>query len=700
MKIKNILILLSTLVLTIIFASHAALSDDDRKEKLIQNTITQILEEAHYAPQEINDNFSKNVYKLYIENLDYNKMYFTNEQVSVLKTYEVQIDDEIKSQTLNFFKLSLELINQQLKFIEDNYPSILEKPFDYTKEETIEIDAEKRTFVANNTELLDFWRKYLKYQVVDEIVIEGDNQIEAKKLNDTVVLKSFEELEKDARDKILKRYNSRFKRINKINEADRFSAYINSITGAFDPHTSYFPPKDKKDFDIHMSGKLEGIGATLSEKDGFTKVVSIVPGSPSWKQGELKSGDIILKVAQGDAEPVDIVDMRLDESVQLIRGKKGSKVVLTVKKVKGEIVKIPIIRDVVELEEQYAKSAILYDSIHNNTKVGYIYLPQFYGDMQSNDGRRCGEDIKQEVIKLKNENVSGIIIDLRNNGGGLLNEVVKIGGYFIEKGPIVQVRDYANRKNVHKDYNPSIEYDGDLIIMVNYFSASASEILAAAMQDYKRAVIVGAGSTYGKGTVQTFADLDRTPGNDDVKPLGHVKLTIQKYYRINGGSTQLKGVIPDIILPDMYQNLELGEKELDFPLEWTEIPSEEYKVWDKKIDYKKLQKNSQERTANDSAFILISESANWLKDKKDNTLISLSYTNYKEQKEAENKIAEKYKNVGKANSDIRTIKFGDNLTIPASDTLKIQKLNEWHNTLQKDIELSETYKIMLDMLNK
>ncbi|HRS18652.1 MAG TPA: S41 family peptidase, partial [Bacteroidales bacterium] len=551
MRLKKIIIIVIACFAAILITA-LSLQDSTRKEKVVIATIYEILKSFHYEPKNLDDSFSERMYTLYIKSLDYNKMYFTQEEISVLDTYKNQLDNQIQEGSLTFFELSLELINKQIKKIEEFYPVLLSKPFDYSISETIEIDEKKRDYAKNQEELYGYWAKFLKLQVMDEIIQIENEQKKAREKSDTVILKSFDEIEKIAREKIVKRYNTRFKRLNQTSRNDRFSAYVNALTGGFDPHTNYFPPKDKQDFDISISGKLEGIGATLSERDGYIKVVEIVPGSPSWKQGELKPEDIILKVAQGDNEPVDIVDMRLDEAVQLIRGPKGTKVVLTVKKIDGKIVRIPIIRDVIMLEEKYAKSAILTVENSKNPKVGYIYLPQFYTDMNDANGRRCSEDIKKEIRLLQNENVAGIILDLRDNGGGSLNDVVEIGGYFIEKGPIVQVNSTGNSRRVLSDYNANIEYDGPLVIIVNSFSASASEILAAAMQDYKRAVIVGTKSTYGKGTVQRFVDVDRLIENQykDLLPLGAVKVTIQKFYRINGGSTQLKGVTPDVFLPD------------------------------------------------------------------------------------------------------------------------------------------------------
>ncbi|HON52061.1 MAG TPA: carboxy terminal-processing peptidase [Bacteroidales bacterium] len=701
MRLKKIIIIVIACFAAILITA-LSLQDSTRKEKVVIATIYEILKSFHYEPKNLDDSFSERMYTLYIKSLDYNKMYFTQEEISVLDTYKNQLDNQIQEGSLTFFELSLELINKQIKKIEEFYPVLLSKPFDYSISETIEIDEKKRDYAKNQEELYGYWAKFLKLQVMDEIIQIENEQKKAREKSDTVILKSFDEIEKIAREKIVKRYNTRFKRLNQTSRNDRFSAYVNALTGGFDPHTNYFPPKDKQDFDISISGKLEGIGATLSERDGYIKVVEIVPGSPSWKQGELKPEDIILKVAQGDNEPVDIVDMRLDEAVQLIRGPKGTKVVLTVKKIDGKIVRIPIIRDVIMLEEKYAKSAILTVENSKNPKVGYIYLPQFYTDMNDANGRRCSEDIKKEIRLLQNENVAGIILDLRDNGGGSLNDVVEIGGYFIEKGPIVQVNSTGNSRRVLSDYNANIEYDGPLVIIVNSFSASASEILAAAMQDYKRAVIVGTKSTYGKGTVQRFVDVDRLIENQykDLLPLGAVKVTIQKFYRINGGSTQLKGVTPDVFLPDMYQAIELGEKELDYAMRWDVTQPEKYSTWKYQVDIKKIAKKSDMRIKNDSAFIKISESAQWLANKKNATSVSLQFNDYKAKQKQDLDLTEKYKNAGKDKTPLQIVPFSTiSSTKDASiDSVLTKRTADWHKELIQDIELYETYRIMTDII--
>ena len=651
----------------------------------------EILKSFHYSPQSLDDTYSTRIFDLYLKSLDYNKVYFTKDQIDILSSYKTKIDDEIKTNSLEFFDLSLELINGQLKKIQDLYPKLLQNPIDFSVKEDININSDKRDFCNSQAELEEYWRKYIKYQVLTEIIaLENEDKKKAEN-EENFVAKSPVQLEDTARQIIKKRYDTRFKRIAKISRNDRFSSYVNAIAGAFDPHTNYFPPTEKEDFDISMSGKLEGIGATLSEKDGYIKVVEIVPGSPSWKQGELKAEDIILKVAQGDNEPVDIIDMRLDEAVRLIRGPKGTKVVLTVKKIDGSIVTIPIIRDVIVLEEKYAKSTILTTNDKKSYKIGYIYLPQFYTDMNDIHGRKCSKDIEKEVTKLKNANVDGILIDLRNNGGGSLNDVVEIGGLFIDKGPIVQVKSMESPARQYNDNDGKTLYDGPLAIMVNTFSASASEILAAAMQDYKRAIIIGTESTYGKGTVQRIVDIDRLVSHEyqSQKPLGAI--------RINGGTTQFQGVKPDIILPDLYDKIDIGEKELDYPLPWSEIKSVQYTTWKSAPNIKDLAKKSASRTQKDTAFTLIKTASKWLADTKDQESIPLEISTFRNKDEKDLELSKKYKNAGKSAVPFEIISWKpaakENATL---DSVENKRIEDWNKSIKEDVILYESYQILSD----
>ncbi len=668
----------------------------NEKEEAIDQIIMQSLNSVHYSPKSVNNDFSEKVFNLYIQRLDYNKKFLLQPDINDLKKYEHSIDEDINEGHFTFFDKSLELIDKRIDEAQVYYKEILDKPFTFNKDEMLELDAEKLKFAKNKDELRETWRKYLKYQTLSRIVEMMETQEKAREKSDTVKIKTREELEIEARKKVLKTHDDWFKRLKKLDRNDRISMYFNAVTSIYDPHTEFYPPKDKANFDIGMSGQLEGIGAQLQEKDGAIKVSSIVPGSASYRQGQLKAGDIILKVAQGDAEPVDITDMRLDDAVQLIRGKKGTEVRLTVKKPDASIVIIPIIRDIVVLEETYAQSAIL----KGKKNIGYIKLPSFYADFNHNGGRSCSADIKKELLKLKEEKVDGVILDLRYNGGGSLPDVVSMTGLFINKGPIVQVKAKSGMPQVMEDHDPAVVYDGPLAIMVNSNSASASEIMAAAIQDYKRGIVVGTSpSTFGKGTVQRFYDLDEyLPAQySNIKPLGQVKITTQKFYRISGGATQLKGVIPDITLPDPYYLLDQGEKEQDYPMTWDEIAPAAYQPFTPDFSIEKLRSNSEARIKNNPGFTILDEAAKRLKKQKDSTVVSLNFnTYYAEQK----RLKAESKKMDELDKEIPGIFVSsvkaDSLAIEG-DTTKITKVKDWHKNIRKDIYLNETIAIMDDM---
>jgi carboxyl-terminal processing protease len=653
-----------------------------------------VLNQAHYHPLKVDDEFSEKAFNLYIKRLDVSKKFLMQQDVDALSKYKKNIDDEINNGSFEFYKLSADLISKRIKEKENWSKEILSAPFDYSVDEEYETDGEKAKFASTEQELKNEWRKMLKYQTVARLDEMLTGQEKAKEKKDTVfVEKTFDSLEVDARRKTLKANTDWFKRLNKLTTKDRFSTYINTITGMYDPHTEYFAPKEKKKFDQSMSGQFEGIGARLQSKDGILKVSEIIVGSPSFKQGDLKAGDEIHKVAQGVNEPVDITNMDMDDAIDLIKGKKGTEVRLTVKKPDGSFKVIPIIRDVIEIDETYAKSAI----INNKKKIGYIYLPMFYADFTRNGAHRSSADMKKEIEKLKAQGVEGIIVDLRDNGGGSLQEVVDMAGLFIMKGPVVQVKDKSGKVHVMEDRNSEVTWDGPLAVMVNHGSASASEILAAAIQDYKRGVIIGTQS-FGKGTVQSFYNLDQylLPQFDTIRPLGEVKITNQKFYRINGGATQLKGVVPDVVLPDPYAFIEVGEKELDYPMPWDEIMKAPY-VEFSSINYPKVKKSSSDRVKASSAFKLIEMESKDLKAKKDDTKYNLNLEKFRaEQKQ----LRESYKKYDELKVNIKNF----TAELPAydqevlkNDTVKMNREIKWTGNIQKDNYIFEASNIINDM---
>lgn len=693
LKTKKLLFFIPVLVIALFSYTYVAQSD---KEEALDQILMQSLSNIHYSPMEVNDKFSEKVFKFYLQRLDYNKKFLLQSDVDELRKYERSIDDDIMAGRFNFFNKSLEIVSNRIVEAQSYYKDVLAQPIDFSKEETIQLDVEKTNFCKTKEELKDSWRRSMKYQVLAKIADLLDSQEKAREKSDTVKIKTKEEIEVEARKKVLKSNDDWFKRLKDFDRNDRIAVYFNSITGIYDPHTEYYAPKDKANFDIGMSGQLEGIGAQLQEKDGYIKVTNIVPGSASWRQGQLKTGDIILKVAQGANEPVDIADMPLDDVVLLVRGKKGTEVRLTVKKPDGSTIIISLIRDIVVLEETYAQSVVL----KGKKNIGYIKLPSFYADFGGqNGGRSCAKDVKKELQKLKEENVDGVILDLRYNGGGSLGDVVDMAGLFIDKGPIVQVKQKSSIPQVMEDRDPAVVYDGPLVVMVNSNSASASEIMAAAIQDYKRGVIVGTSpSTFGKGTVQRFYELDDylPPAYSHLKPLGSVKITTQKFYRVNGGATQLKGVVPDIILPDPYYLLDQGEKEQDYPMAWDEIAAAKYAPWNQILTIDKLKTSSAERVKANSGFTILSDAAKRLKKQKDETVVSLNYDKFMAEQKKYKEEAKKMDVLDKEIEGMEVLTLKTDV-VPESDTVKVAKNKEWYKAIKKDIYLHETVNIISEM---
>ena len=667
----------------------------DEGEDILMKAVNASLQGAHYDPAVINDEFSEKAFKLYLKNLDANKRLLSKSDMKQLDKFEKEIDDEIKNGTYNLFNASIKLVNKQTTLTEQFFEDILAQPFDFNINEEEDFD-EEIPYAKNDKELKDRWRKYLKYSVLTKLYTDQLAQEKAEEKSDTVfTTKPFDTLEYNARKSVLKTHRDYYSRLKRLERKDRLSMYINSITGVYDPHTNYFPPADKENFDIQMSGQLEGIGAQLQEKDGYIKITNIIPGGPSSLQGDLQANDLILKVKQEGGEAVNIVDWRIDDAVKIIRGKKGTKVTLTVRKPDGAEQDITITRDVVILEETYAKSLLLNDK--DNVKTGYIYLPSFYADFRNPRGRFSWKDVKAEVEKLKTAGVKGIILDLRSNGGGSLDDVVKMGGLFIDEGPIVQVKEKGRKPQVLADRYAGAEWDGALVIMINEFSASASEIMAAAMQDYGRAVIVGSSSSHGKGTVQRFLNLNQTIRNKNIPDLGSIKLTIQKFYRINGDATQLKGVSSDILLPDNYMYIKTGEKEQDYPMAWDQIESASYDSKSYQVK-KSVFETSNARVQSNETFKLIEENARRWEKQRESRKYPLSIAKYALQEEKQKAEGEKFEILNKLEisgfevsnipSDLEKIKTEES-------RMKINK--DWIKSINKDPYVYESLQIIEDL---
>ena len=692
MKLKNIFFVVAPFIFV---ATGFYMKAQDEGESILLQAINMSLQGAHYDPPVVDDAFSQKAFDLYLKNVDGNKRLLLASDTVQLVNYRNEIDNEINDGTYKLFDLSLELIEKQTKATEVYFEEILAQPFSFIENEEVNL-GEDMPFAKDETELRDRWRKYLKYSVLSRLhddIIAQEKTIEK---GDTIFTpKSYDSLEYLARKNVLKTHRDWYKRLNRLDRKDRLALYINSITAVYDPHTNYFPPEQKEDFDIQMSGQLEGIGAQLQEKDGYIKITNIIPGGPSSLQGELMANDLILKVKQEGGEPIEIIDWRINDAVKIIRGKKGTKVTLTVRKPDGSVKNITITRDVVVLEETYAKSLVLHDQ--DNIKTGYIYLPTFYADFQNPRGRFSWKDVKVEVEKLKATGIKGIILDLRNNGGGSLDDVVKMGGLFIDQGPIVQVKEKGRQAQVLEDRYPGAEWDGALVIIINEFSASASEIMAAAMQDYDRAVIVGSSSSHGKGTVQRFLNLNQTLRNKNLPDLGSVKLTIQKFYRINGDATQLKGVSSDVVLPDNYMYIKTGENENDYAMAWDQISSSKYET--KPLDaHNKAIKKSQVRVKKNETFNLIEENARRWELQRETNTFPLSLEAYKAQEVKEKKEGEKYEALNKIVINGFVVKnIPSDLALINSEESRVKRNEEWIKGIAKDPYVYEALQIIEDL---
>ena len=661
--------------------------------------LTDAMSEQHYAPLKLDDKFSEMVYENLLNNLDDDKHFFTQEDILKLSVFKKSIDDQIKVGRYDFLDSAWSILMMRLNVLEPLIEKELSSPLNYKSNQSYLLEDKVVKYKPNLEALKTDWKNWLQFQTIDRLYRKIEDQENVKQKKDSAIVKilPFDTLELKARTETLKFCKDWFKRWRKMDQKDKLSLYANCITEIYDPHSNYFPPEEKANFDISMTGKLEGIGATLTEKDGYVKVERIVPGSASARQGELKAGDLILKVAQGKADPVDVVDMKLDDAIQLIRGKKGTEVRLTVKKPDGSIHVIPIVREVVVIDESYARSAIVN---FKGKRFGLIQLPSFYADFAAQGrGRHSSEDIRLELEKLNLEKVDGIVMDLRNNGGGSLADAIDMGGLFIKEGPIVQVKDPSQRIQQAQDPDPEIQFSGPLVILTNTYSASASEILAAALQDYKRAIIVGTNTTFGKGTVQTMLPLQGGKSAMFPRGYGDVKVTIQKFYRINGGTTQLMGVIPDVILPDIYDGIEQGEKEMDYHMPFDKIPAAKYTLFNNAARTSII-KDAILRTQKNEYFNLIQKRAIDIAKLRKSYTYSLSMDGYKAQQKAlkaqEKSFKDyKYKNVI---DTVMALKM-DIDEVKMDDVKKAQRL-DWVKRYMKDAQLDESIQILYDWTKK
>lgn len=667
--------------------------EDPEKDKLLLELLSFILEKGHYSPIAMDDDFSKDVYTKYIDGVDPTKRFFLQSDIDEFSKYQDKIDDLIRDKDLTFFDLTN---NRLLKRIEESraiYDEILSKPFDFSKEETINVDYDHLPYVKNEKELKDRWRKQLKLSVLSTVTDKEKLEEEKFKKDSTYEKKPFKVLEKEARESSEKSLNDYFNFIQKeLDRNDWFSIFLNSIVERFDPHTFYFSPDDKDKFDISMSGKFEGIGARLQKKNDAVEVSELISGGPAWRGKELEAGDVILKVGQADEEPLDIAGMRLDDVVKKIKGPKGTEVRLTVKKVDGTIEVISIIRDEVETEETFAKSSTVEK---DGKKFGIIYLPKFYISFDNKAERDAFKDVALEIERLKEQGVQGIVMDLRGNGGGSLETVVNMTGLFIKEGPVVQVKSANRKQDVLFDKDPQVQWDGPLVVMVDNFSASASEIFAAAIQDYKRGIVIGSKHTYGKGTVQNVIDLNQFVRGNSYGDLGALKTTTQKFYRINGGSTQREGVLSDVVLPDRFGYLDMGERDEKYALPWDKIdPADYQEVFN---TFEPIINRSKARVAQNAQFKLIDENAKWIFERKDDNEFDLNLKKYEKEEEKTDAILKKFKPISNYTNHLAFESLPYEVEAVAKDTVLQEKRNRWHEEMQKDVYIDEALNVLSDI---
>ncbi|WP_343330764.1 carboxy terminal-processing peptidase [Polaribacter staleyi] len=668
-------------------------NSDPEKDKILVYILRNILTRSHFVVKDMNDDFSEYVFNEFIDGLDPNKRYFTQEDIKEFSKFKYEIDNQLLKEDVSFYNLVYDRFSSKIKNAKSYYGDLLKQPFNFKKNETIDVDYEKVPFAKNENELIDYWRKQLKLSTLIRIQDKLEKQKASVEKDKNYKTKNFSELEKEAREEVLKNMDDLYIRIEELEHEDWFSTFLNTVVGAFDPHTTYMAPSIKERFDQDMSGKLEGIGARLVKKGIYTEIFELVSGGPAWKEGSLEPGDIILEVAQADKEPLDIVGMRLDDAIKFIKGKKGTEVRLTVKKkLDGTTKVISIIRDVVELEETFVKSSIVEK---DGKKFGIIDLPKFYIDFDEQNYRDSAKDMEQEIARLKSEGVTGLIVDLRNNGGGSLKTAIEISGLFINEGPIVQVKYRGENPIIKKDIDPKIQWDGAVVVLVNEFSASASEIFAAAMQDYKRAVIMGGNQTYGKGTVQSVLPINQFTKYD--KDLGALKMTIQKFYRINGGSTQIEGVYSDIAMPDRYSYMKFGERDLSGALAWDKVKQADYVQTNTYQNFSDVIYNSKQRIATDTKFKLINEYAKWLKKKQDDTSYTLNYKVFEKENAANEKDAEKFKAVFDYKSDLKFTSPEYEVPLFKKDTTLADKRLAWHKNLSKDVYVYEALNVLSEL---
>jgi carboxyl-terminal processing protease len=667
-------------------------SPEIRHRKLL-STIGYLLETEHYSPRKIDDDFSKDVFKEYLKALDPEKNIFLQSDIDALRMYETKLDDEIHGEPILFEPASSVIYEKRIVEARKIFEKVVQSPFDFNIDDSVLLDVDVKLAPANENERYKYWYQILKYKALDRFVNLTEER-EKNKTKEKFVIKADSTLEREARASVKKEYLKRFERLEKtFDKEKRFELFLNTITGLMDPHTDYMAPVEKRSFTEQMSGTFYGIGAQLTQDDNGIKIASIQPGGAAWKSGQLVMNDVIVKVAQGAEEPVDVTGYETTDAVKLIRGNLGTEVRLTIRKPDGSYKIVALKREKIVLDEGFARSAIIQKGAD---KYGYILLPDFYADFEREDGARCARDVAKEIEKLKLEKVKGIAIDVRYNGGGSLYEVVQMAGLFIDQGPMVQIRNKEGRSQILADEVPGTIYNGPLVVMVNEFSASASEIFAGAIQDYKRGIVMGSTSTYGKGTVQRNVPFGKPLDDLGIQTeYGAVKLTFQKFYRVTGSSTQRKGVVPDVILPDEYEFLKYREKDNESSLPWDEMERAKFQVWPNNSAIAAIAAKANDKIANDTSMIAFKKTLAWVSTQMDRPVhLKLDkYIAFRKQLQS-TMIQNDNRLKLKDSMQVTALKADYNKFYNNPDKTKQDRYQAWLKVIAKDAQINEASKLL------
>lgn len=643
-----------------------------------------LMEGIHYKPLNIDDAFSDQIFLKTFENLDPQKRFFLQSDLADLEAYRLLLDDEILSGKALFFKAVHQTLQKRIAEADSMCTLILSTPFQFDKPGFYDETANKLAFPNTAEEKQERWFLYLKYMALSRYEDMVTEQLKSATLQEA---DSFEVKSRENLSKILERYYKNL--FDKTKEVAVFSAYINTIIKIYDPHSAYYLPVSRREFVEDLSGVYYGIGALLEEKNGVIRIGELMIGGPAWHSQQIEKGDIIIKVAQDDNKAVSVEGFAMADLVKLTRGKKDSRVTITFRKADGSLKEVALMRTALHLDDTFLKTAVIEDG---NQKKGYIFLPKFYTSFGDENGRSCADDMEKALIQLESLGVNGVVVDIRNNGGGSLGEVIDMVGLFVENGPVVQVKGRNNRPEVGR-MNRAKVYDGPLVVLVNELSASASEIFAGAIQDYQRGVIVGS-STYGKGTVQRSFRVPGTNWNEaPVDDLGTINITIQKYYRITGNSTQLKGVEADVSLPGFYEHYKVREKDIETALDWDEIKSLSFSQHPLVTRLAGLKSEANEKFQADSTFIKIKRDLDWIAEKE--KLFPLELGAFREDRETKKKLLADVKSLSVLR-DTLVVKNTpeDAARIGAREVFRQEINKAWLGNLQQDRYLAAALDVL------